>query len=187
MAILTTICLSCEPTIGKSCTDILRLFLEKEDVLVHLVPHVVSNHGPFQEDDYVVARQIHGEMPATVLAPPFKNPMEAKSYISGLDFFAGARMHSCIAAYSSNVPVVPMAYSRKFSGLFLSSLNYPALADLQSDSHDQVCHKVLDGFENRTALRQAILSQGSRIQDNIDAFRNELITIVKGIRESQIA
>ena len=36
------------------------------------------------------------EFPCAVLAPDFKNPIEAKSYISNMDVFIGARMHSTI-------------------------------------------------------------------------------------------
>lgn len=70
------------------------------------------------------------EFPGSVLAPAFASPSEAKSYIAGMDFFMGARMHACITALLSGVPVVPMAYSLKFEGLFGSldwtrALNWP--------------------------------------------------------------
>jgi polysaccharide pyruvyl transferase WcaK-like protein len=165
--------------------DIIRYFLEKEDVVVHLVPHVVSHDGLSREDDFAVIAQLHTEMPNTILAPAFKDPIEAKSYISGLDFFAGSRMHSCIAAYSSSVPVMPMAYSRKFSGLFLSSLNYPILVDLRQDDQDQACRKIVDGFERRMALRQAILDQKNLIEDNIAAFRRELANLIREVYENR--
>jgi len=164
--------------------DIIQYFLDKEDIVVHLVPHVVSQHYRSQEDDYVVAEQIHRDVPETVLAPAFGNPMEAKSYISGLDFFAGARMHSCIAAYSSGVPVVPMAYSRKFSGLFTRSLGYPALVDLRSDGQKEAYQKVCEGFNDRATLRQAILAKRDTIEKSIDAFRQELTAIVEEIYEA---
>jgi len=170
----------------KTVRDIIRFFLRKENVLVHLVPHVVTLSGQGREDDYTLAQQIHREMPETVLSPMFRDPIAAKSYISGLDFFAGARMHSCIAAYSSGVPVVPMAYSRKFSGLFRYSLDYPVLADMQSDDSEQVYRKVCDGFEDRQILRQAILDKRDSVEDNIAAFRKELTAIVKRIYETRV-
>src|SRR5690606_38493929 len=96
---------------------------------LHLVAHVIP-HGTDAgealaglEDDHRAARALAAEFPGVVVAPAFRTPSEAKSYIAGLDFFMGARMHSCIAAFSAGVPVVPMAYSRKFAGLF-GSLGY---------------------------------------------------------------
>ncbi|MBN1874064.1 MAG: polysaccharide pyruvyl transferase family protein [Anaerolineae bacterium] len=159
--------------------DILQLFLKKEHVVVHLIPHVVLSDDLSIAGDYVVAEQIHREMPDTVLPPAFKTPVEAKSYISGLDFLVGARMHACIAAYSSGVPVIPMAYSRKFSGLFVLSLGYPMLVDLKQDGYEQARQKICDGFENRLLLKQSILANRSVVEKSITAFHNELFNIMK--------
>ena len=68
---------------------------------------------------------LRARYPRAIVAPAFRTPVEAKSYIAGMDFFAGARMHACIAAVSSGVPVYPLAYSRKFNGLFVETLGYP--------------------------------------------------------------
>ncbi len=162
---------------------ILQFFLKKEDVVVHLVPHVVLAGHLVVADDYAVAEQIHRDIPELILPPVFRTPIEAKSYISGLDFLIGARMHACIAAYSSGVPMAPMAYSRKFSGLFTSSLGYPTLVDLKSDSHDQAYQKVCEGFENRKALRQAILDKSDMVAQNVDAFCQELASIIEQVYE----
>ena len=59
-------------------------------------------------------RSAQGRVPGVVRAPNSNSPSEAKSYIAGLDFLTAARMHACIAAFSAGVPVVPVAYSRKF-------------------------------------------------------------------------
>ncbi|MGJ7723542.1 polysaccharide pyruvyl transferase family protein [Escherichia coli] len=40
---------------------------------------------------------------AVVVAERFTNPITAKSYISSIDFFTGARMHATIAAFSAGV------------------------------------------------------------------------------------
>lgn len=166
--------------------DIIQFFLSKGDVTVHLVPHVVLSDDLVIADDYVVAEQIHRDVPETVLPPAFRTPIEAKSYISGLDFLVGARMHACIAAYSSGVPVVPMAYSRKFSGLFVSSLKYPVLVDLKQDSYEQARRKICDGFGNRLLLKQSILAKQSVVEESITAFYSELLNIVKETRANQV-
>jgi len=72
------------------------------------VSHVISERFVV-EDDYRIAQKLAEEFPGTIVAPRFRNSSEAKSYISGLDFFCGSRMHACIAAFSSGVPVVPVA------------------------------------------------------------------------------
>lgn len=87
---------------------------------VHLVAHVISENNPI-EDDYSVCKTIksyYNDNEKLILAPSFRSPIEAKSYMSQFEFFAGARMHATIGAVSSGVPTIPIAYSRKFAGVF---------------------------------------------------------------------
>ena len=120
---------------------------------VHLVPHVIVPAGRLAaEDDYNASMKLHAEFPNTIVAPAFETPSEAKTYIAGMDFFMGARMHACIAAFSSGVPVIPMAYSRKFAGLF-GSIGYNHTVDCTSETSEAIKTKIIAGFENRTSLQ----------------------------------
>lgn len=119
---------------------------------VHLVPHVIVRQGRMVgEDDRRATLALAEEFPGTVLAPAFESPSEAKTYIAGLDFFMGARMHACIAAFSSGVPVVPMAYSRKFAGLF-GALGYDHTVDCTAETQAAIQDKILAAFEARAQL-----------------------------------
>ena len=89
------------------------------------------------EDDLTANKTLAEEFPGVIVAPRFEGPSEAKSYISGLDFFCGSRMHACIAAFSSGVPVLPIAYSRKFAGVF-GSLGYDRIADAKTQTTEQI-------------------------------------------------
>lgn len=130
---------------------------------VHLVPHVIVRAGRMVgEDDRRATETLAREFPGTVLAPAFDSPSEAKTYIAALDFFMGARMHACIAAFSSGVPVVPMAYSRKFAGLF-GSLGYDHTVDCTTGTHAAIRDRILAAFATRAALRseaEAALARG---------------------------
>ena len=136
---------------------------QAEGCEVHLVPHVIVREGRMvKEDDYRASAALAAEFPNTVLAPAFDSPSQAKSYIAGLDFFMGARMHACIAAFSSGVPVVPMAYSRKFSGLF-GTIGYNRTVDCTTETGDAIEAKIMADFTNRTTLAAeaaAALAQG---------------------------
>jgi len=121
---------------------------------VHLVSHVISERFVV-EDDYRIAQKLAEEFPGTIVAPRFRNSSEAKSYISGLDFFCGSRMHACIAAFSSGVPVVPVAYSRKFAGLF-GSLGYDKVADCKTESMAAILDKVMAGYAARHELKKEV-------------------------------
>ncbi|MBY6155186.1 polysaccharide pyruvyl transferase family protein [Vannielia litorea] len=125
----------------------------RDDIDLHLVGHVISDATEV-EDDYRVSQQLGEEFPGTVVAPKFNDPIEAKSYIAALDAFAGARMHACIAAFSSGVPVLPMAYSRKFAGLF-GALGYETMADCREHSGDE----IISRFEALLANRETVAAQ----------------------------
>lgn len=142
---------------------ILGMFADRPECEVYLVPHVISDVVRI-EDDRAVSRQLVAEDPRLRMAPDFANPSAAKSFIAGLDFFTGARMHACIAAFSSGVPVVPLAYSRKFAGLF-DALGYPHVADCRTDSAEVILEKLASGFDGRAALQATIglaMAEGAR-------------------------
>ncbi len=118
---------------------------------VHLVAHVIASGQTALEDDLKVCRDLAAEFPGVLVAPAFETPSEAKSYIANFDFFMGARMHACVAAFSAGVPVVPMAYSRKFAGLF-GSLGYDQTVDCTTDSTEDILARIFESYENRRHL-----------------------------------
>jgi len=140
--------------------SIISFFLSHKGVRLHLISHVASGIRSV-ESDYAVLydfwREYNSEQ--VTLAPFFHSPIEAKDYIAGLDFFMGARMHATIAAFSAGVPVVPMAYSRKFNGLFVDTLLYNHIVDLKVDDEKTILTKVEDCFTQRENLKQEIAHQ----------------------------
>jgi polysaccharide pyruvyl transferase WcaK-like protein len=143
---------------------------------LHLVPHVIAPSVPV-EDDLAVCRELARRYD---LPEPhqFNSPIEAKSFIAGLDFFLGARMHSTIAAFSSGVPVLPMAYSRKFNGLFLQSLDYPHMVDLKTQNSEEIVSAALECLKQRTEIREQMNLTLNRIRKQrdtlIDSFANDI-------------
>jgi polysaccharide pyruvyl transferase WcaK-like protein len=148
---------------------------------VHLVPHVIVREGRLvKEDDYRASKALADEFPDTVLAPAFEAPSEAKSYIAGLDFFMGARMHACIAAFSAGVPVVPMAYSRKFAGLF-GSLGYDRTVDCTSETAEAIETKILAAYETRDLLTREAASALARGREKLAVYEAGLQAVVSKI------
>jgi colanic acid/amylovoran biosynthesis protein len=135
---------------AKLARALLEYFSRLPGCELHLIGHVNSERFPI-EDDYRVAAELQMQFPTTILAPRFSTPSEAKSYIAGMDFFLGSRMHACIAALSSGVPVLPIAYSRKFAGVF-GGLGYSLVADCRTASLEEVLRKAVDAFERRNEL-----------------------------------
>lgn len=148
--------------------DIIAWFAARDDVELHLVGHVQSREQPV-EDDHRVSEALAAEFPGTIVSPWFKSPTEAKTYIADLDFFMGARMHATIAAFSSGVPVIPMAYSRKFAGVF-GTLGYAHVADCKAESADEILERITAGFENRTTLKAEVEDAMTRVNARLDAY-----------------
>lgn len=135
--------------------DIAQHFTDHPDGCeLHLVPHVISWERGALEDDYAASIKLAEEFPDAIVAPAFTSPSEAKSYIAGMDFFMGARMHACIAAFSSGVPVVPMAYSRKFAGLF-GALGYDETVDCTAQSAEDIKAHIFAAYGRRAQMAQA--------------------------------
>ncbi|GAA4780154.1 polysaccharide pyruvyl transferase family protein [Olivibacter ginsenosidimutans] len=162
----------------KLIVDTLNYFSQQKDVQIHLVPHVIPEYQAV-EDDYEAALVIQKQFPQVQIAPRFKTPIEAKSYISGLDFFTGARMHACIAAFSTGVPVYPMAYSRKFNGLFADTLQYPWLGDCVNTNEENVLRGLEDAYNRRQELKDKIAYCNETIvQPRLTALKELLYTTI---------
>ena len=147
---------------------IVKWFADRPEVELHLVGHVQSKGQPL-EDDHRVGEALAAEFPGVIVSPWFTSPSEAKSYIADMDFFMGARMHATIAAFSSNVPVIPMAYSRKFSGVF-NTLGYTHVADCKTETADQIMERITSGYQNRAALQGEVVDAMTRVNARLDAY-----------------
>ncbi|ANY19417.1 Polysaccharide pyruvyl transferase [Tsuneonella dongtanensis] len=146
---------------------------------LHLVPHVLAASTPY-EDDYAVAEELQARVPGAILPPRFSGPSEAKSYIAQLDLFAGSRMHATIAALSSGTAVVPLGYSRKFSGLF-DSLGYKWTADLTQEDNAAVLARFEAAFSNLAAVREEALKANGAAQRRLENYSGYLDEIVAGL------
>ena len=149
------------------------------DCEVHLVGHVITPNRQV-ENDHAACRELAATCPGAIVAPAFASPSEAKSYIAGLDFFTGARMHACIAALSSGVPVLPMAYSRKFAGLF-GTLGYHHVADCKAETGPQILAKLRDAFENRACLKAEAEATGAEALARLAAYEEAVRDLIAGI------
>ena len=165
---------------------LIQLILAKGEFEVELVPHVLTGNYAFNiEDDYHVCRELKKEFPDSKLAPYFYTPIEAKSYISGLDALLGSRMHCCIGAYSAGIPVFPLAYSRKFRGMFKDTLDYNYGADLQTEDIVDVLHKVDVFLQDLDALREEMALRVDNLKEYKQNFIESLSQRVLNCLESK--
>lgn len=94
---------------------------DSRDFGVLLIPHVGMLDGSSENSDHHYMQGLLDRAdfdPARVhLAPPTLNAAQLKHLIAQCRFFIGARTHATIAAFSSGVPTVSIAYSVKSKGI----------------------------------------------------------------------
>lgn len=145
-------------------------------IQVHLVAHVIDDNSAM-EDDYRTCIEVASEInsiTAPIISPKFGDAIEAKEYISRLGFFVGSRMHATIAAVSAGIPTIPIAYSRKFAGVF-NSIDYPFVIDAKLESTDQALDTIMSRYQYDydTLTKRAHISRGIAAQSN-RLYSNEL-------------
>lgn len=151
----------------------------RPDIEVHLFTHCNHPNGGLDDDD-VATDRIAAEFPVALRVPSFAGPSEAKSYISGLDFVVSGRMHACIAALSSGTPVVPIAYSRKFSGLF-GMLDYKWLVPVTGFDTETALSFIKDCLEERDVLAADSRRGLLKVEALLEVYREELRRVLRRV------
>lgn len=146
----------------------------RPNVDLFLVPHATSNIDP-GDDDGALADRLAAEFRTVTRVPNFTDPSAAKSFISSLDLLVAGRMHACIGAFSSGTPVVPVAYSRKFTGLF-DLLSYDEVLPVTGIDQDGAMGMVRSAIERRAELAAKETAGMKTVQGLLDVYR-------KGLRE----
>lgn len=132
---------------------------EQKDTDIILTPHVISK-APVIEDDLTASLEIYHEyykrFPNRIyLADRFFKEDQLKCIIGSCDFFIGSRMHACIAAISSGVPTVAIAYSKKFIGVW----SMIGLSDCVSDPRTEDMETILTNIKNKFLYRDSIVPE----------------------------
>jgi len=98
-------------------SSIITELVKRTENKVYLIPHVTVPNS----DDYSFLKEVQSRVQLSEekvsLIPPIYNASETKWIINQMEFFAGARTHSTIAAISSCVPTLSFIYSLKGKGI----------------------------------------------------------------------
>lgn len=153
--------------------NITTYFLEEhKDVDIVFVPHVIEKDMPVEDDVRVcqmLQKQLSEKYPNRVfVADKYKRQDQLKKIISSCDFFIGSRMHACIAALSTHVPTVPVAYSKKFRGVWnMVGLDH-CIADPRKESAEEIMDKIKNNYINREQIKPNIENDVHKLYDVID-------------------
>lgn len=149
-------------------TRIISKFVEDFDRDVILIPHVVQLGN--KTNDLVACQVLKEALPLSiksrvyVLEEPLTAP-QLKGIISQVDFFVGARMHSCIAALSSCVPTIAVSYSHKFEGILELLESAELVCNPQTMSLEEMIERVESCYNTRYEIRKKLQRLMPSIKD----------------------
>ncbi len=161
---------------NKYVTSIMKFLCAKEDVEVHLIPHVFTRDGMGGENDMRACIEIHEIFPDTIIETEYDTPMELKGLIATMDLFIGARMHATIASFSTGVATIPFSYSRKFEGLY-NDLNYPYVISATCMSTDESIEKTIEWINDAETLTYHVADSQKLLVDKQKRFHDVLLSI----------
>jgi colanic acid/amylovoran biosynthesis protein len=151
---------------------LLETLCARADIEVHLITHAISSRLVDDNDD-AVADLMARRFASAVRVPSFAHPSAAKSYLSSLDFLVASRMHACIGAFSSGVPVLPVAYSRKFQGVF-GQLGYDHEIPVASLTTDEALTRTVQAINDRKAIAAEVAEGKARVDSLLQPYRDLL-------------
>jgi polysaccharide pyruvyl transferase WcaK-like protein len=124
-----------------------------------LVPHVISQDGDIRMDDEIFLQNVRRTMSVhlrghTAVVPRSLNCENLKWVIGRTMAFIGARTHSTIAALSSNVPCLSIAYSRKAWGINELVFGHRDWVFSSTELHaEQLCERVGSLVQHRQEIQ----------------------------------
>ncbi len=144
-----------------------------------LVPHV---HRPptDAESDLGAAQKLHLQLDENypgrvrVLDAPL-DAMELKWLLANLDWFAGARMHATIGAFSSGTPTLGLGYSDKAVGVFARCGIGAQVADLRKLDAEALAERATRSFADRLAERELLSTLLPDLQAQAEAQMDEIM------------
>jgi polysaccharide pyruvyl transferase WcaK-like protein len=165
-----------------SYADLMKAVIERllmsENVIILLIPHVFPPADLMVESDAIACSRIyellHPKYPGKIFLVENRYSQGEIKHIIGLcDFFIGARMHTCIAAMSQNIPTVGIAYSKKFEGVFESVGLADCVADARSCDEGQLLEKVELALEQKDRIKK-------HLEDTMPSIKQGVLNIFEG-------
>ena len=142
---------------------------------VVLVPHVLPGN-PVESGDLTSLAGCDD----VEVARPFTDASDAKSFISGLDALVSARMHATIAAVSSGVPAIPIAYSKKVPDLY-GALGYPYWIDARTAPAADAVEQVTAWLSDLSQLRAAACRAAGEASARLGRYRAHLVDVLGSV------
>jgi colanic acid/amylovoran biosynthesis protein len=164
----------------QSMAKIMDRIIEEHKAKILFIAHVT---GPsISKDDRIIAKKVLEKMKnkrsATVLSGNYR-PEELKGLISECDVFLGSRMHSNIAALSTNVPTVAIGYSHKTTGIMRSLGMSEFELKIDNLEIDKLYATIVKAYNDKLKLISRLNYEIKKIKDK----SRENVEIIKRLVE----
>lgn len=158
----------------KYIEELLHSLTQNKNADIYLIPHVINDfNSESLENDLTVCKLLQNKFPTLLIVNSFRHPSDIKSVISKMDIFIGARMHSTIAAFSNEVPVIPFSYSKKFQGLY-ETFDYKYVIDGKTLETQEAVIKTIDYINKVEELRIDVKTACKKAKMILSNFKNEI-------------
>lgn len=144
---------------ANSMAQIIDYVIEKLNRQVIFIPHVVSPIEGGRGDDRVIGEKIYRlarNKENIHLIKGNYSPEELKGIIGQCDIFIGGRMHANIAAISSYVPTMAIAWSHKYYGIMRAVEQEKYVCDFRSMKIEEMKSKIDDLWDNKEKIREQL-------------------------------
>lgn len=165
-----------------------RALLDSDPALrLVLLPHVHRPPTDAESDlgaAWKLQLRLAGDYPGRVrvLDAPL-DAMQLKWCLARFDWFAGARMHATIGAFSSGTPTLGLGYSDKAAGVFAECGIGAEVADLRTHDAAALAERVAASYRDRDALRRRLADVLPTLRRRADS---QMDMIVAQIAEAQV-
>ena len=161
----------------------IRSVVKKYNMSVLLVPHVMPLDGKIKNNDAFYMQSIINSLSdlgsSVSMMDISLNAAQIKYAISECRFFIGARTHSTIAALSSNVPTISIAYSVKAKGI---NQDIYGNQDAIINSNEVNERSLMDGLEwlftNEQILKDNLTLKLNGLREKNAAAMEKVATIL---------
>jgi polysaccharide pyruvyl transferase WcaK-like protein len=157
-----------------------RALLEADPELrLLLVPHV-HRPGGHPESDYGAARALASRLGSEVrdrvaLVGGEPDAMELKWILGHLDWFAGARMHATIGAFSSGTPTLGLGYSDKAQGVFAECGIGEEVADLRRLDAPALAERAVASYRGRARQREDLVRRVGALRARAEREMDDIV------------
>ncbi len=146
------------------------------DVSVIFLPHaiypkeIVNNDRKEMEDDIAAVKEAYEKVENKDKIVPLideYSASELKGIIGGCDMFIGARMHANIAAISSCVPTIAIAYSHKAPGIMQMVGLERYVCDFKTMTFEELKSKVDDMWQDKEKIKEEMMPNVEELKESV--------------------